>query len=126
MNENFDIFGKLVQSVKLSRDKHIDDYTSFVLLSSIPDEYADVKSVMKNALKGKEMDIKLNGSSQTNKALLVMNKNKQHGKNDKGKFLKEKDTTKKKYDAGKKKTKKFYNCGGQGYYAKECRKPPKN
>ncbi|KAL0291218.1 UNVERIFIED_CONTAM: hypothetical protein Sangu_2540100 [Sesamum angustifolium] len=76
--ENIDEFTKLVQDIKLTGDKNIDDYTPIVLLNAIPDVYSDVKAAIKygrdnvcldtviNGLKSKEMDIKTNKTSQSN------------------------------------------------------------
>lgn len=67
----------MVQDIKLTRDKHIDDYFTIVLLSIIPESYSDVKSAMKyvwdditpnntvNALKSKDIDLKHGISSRT-------------------------------------------------------------
>ncbi|KAK4386043.1 Retrovirus-related Pol polyprotein from transposon TNT 1-94 [Sesamum angolense] len=72
IEENIDEFTKLVQDIKLTGDKNIDDYTPIVLLNAIPNVYSDVKAAIKygrdnvsldtviNGLKSKEMDIKTN------------------------------------------------------------------
>ncbi|KAL0324595.1 UNVERIFIED_CONTAM: putative mitochondrial protein [Sesamum calycinum] len=69
IEENIDEFTKLVQDIKLTGDKNIDDYTPIVLLNAIPEVYSDVKAAIKygrdnvsldtviNGLKSKEMDI---------------------------------------------------------------------
>lgn len=80
IDENLEFFNNLIEDLKLSGDEHIDDYTAFVLLNSIPDSYSDVKSAIKsavehgrgdlsmdivvNALKGKELVLKQGGSSE--------------------------------------------------------------
>ncbi|KAK4404213.1 Retrovirus-related Pol polyprotein from transposon TNT 1-94 [Sesamum angolense] len=77
IEENIDDFTKLVQDIKLTGDKNIDDYTPIVLLNVIPEVYSDVKAAIKygrdnvsldtviNGLKSKEMDIKTNKTSQS-------------------------------------------------------------
>ncbi|KAK6160086.1 hypothetical protein DH2020_003467 [Rehmannia glutinosa] len=47
MNENLDVFTKLMQDIKLTGDKNINDYTPIVLLNAIPDTYDVVKSAIK-------------------------------------------------------------------------------
>ncbi|KAL0342711.1 UNVERIFIED_CONTAM: Retrovirus-related Pol polyprotein from transposon TNT 1-94 [Sesamum calycinum] len=47
IEENIDEFTKLVQDIKLTGDKNIDDYTPIVLLNAIPDVYSDVKAAIK-------------------------------------------------------------------------------
>ncbi|KAL0444072.1 UNVERIFIED_CONTAM: hypothetical protein Slati_2129900 [Sesamum latifolium] len=76
IEENIDEFTKLVQDIKLTGDKNIDDYTPIVLLNVIPKTYSDVKAAIKygrdnvsldtviNGLKSKEMDIKMNKTNQ--------------------------------------------------------------
>ncbi|KAL0438177.1 UNVERIFIED_CONTAM: Retrovirus-related Pol polyprotein from transposon TNT 1-94 [Sesamum latifolium] len=76
IDENIDEFTKLVQDIKLTGDKNIDDYIPIVLLNAIPETYSDVKAAIKygrdnvsldtviNGLKSKEMDIKTNKINQ--------------------------------------------------------------
>ncbi|KAL0403977.1 UNVERIFIED_CONTAM: hypothetical protein Sradi_2038500 [Sesamum radiatum] len=47
INDNIDEFTKLIQDIKLTGDKSIDDYSPIVLLNAIPDTYNDVKSAIK-------------------------------------------------------------------------------
>ncbi|KAK4397562.1 hypothetical protein Sango_1592800 [Sesamum angolense] len=47
IEENLDDFTKLIQDIKLTGDKNIDDYTPIVLLNAIPDAYGDVKAAIK-------------------------------------------------------------------------------
>ncbi|KAL2480562.1 Uncharacterized protein Adt_33528 [Abeliophyllum distichum] len=47
LDENFDIFNKLIRDVKNCGDKGIDEYKAIILLNSIPDAYKDVKSAIK-------------------------------------------------------------------------------
>ncbi|KAK4395819.1 Retrovirus-related Pol polyprotein from transposon TNT 1-94 [Sesamum angolense] len=75
INENID-FTKLIQDIKLTGDKNIDDYSLIVLLNAIPETYGDVKAAIKHGrdnvnletvvsgLKSKEMDLKTNKPSQ--------------------------------------------------------------
>ncbi|KAK4386047.1 hypothetical protein Sango_2475300 [Sesamum angolense] len=68
-------FTKLIQDIKLTRDKNIDDYSPIVLLNAIPETYGDVEAAIKygdnvnletvvSGLKNKEMDLKTNKPSQ--------------------------------------------------------------
>ncbi|KAL0411600.1 UNVERIFIED_CONTAM: hypothetical protein Slati_3749700 [Sesamum latifolium] len=78
IDDNIDEFTKLIQDIKLTSDKSIDEYSPIVLLNAIPDTYGDVKSAIKygrdsvnleiviNGLKSKEIDLKTNKSSQSN------------------------------------------------------------
>ncbi|KAK4394561.1 Retrovirus-related Pol polyprotein from transposon TNT 1-94 [Sesamum angolense] len=76
IDENIDDFTKLIQDIKLTGDKNIDDYSPIVLLNAIPETYGDVKAAIKygrdnvnletvvSGLKSKEMDLKTNKPSQ--------------------------------------------------------------
>ncbi|KAL2237807.1 UNVERIFIED_CONTAM: hypothetical protein Sindi_0972400 [Sesamum indicum] len=76
IDENLDDFTKLIQDIKLTGDKNIDEYSPIVLLNAIPESYSDVKAAIKygrdsvnietvvNGLKSKEMDLKANKPSQ--------------------------------------------------------------
>ena len=75
IDENLDDFAKLVQDIKLTGDKNIDEYSPIVLLNAISDTYSNVKSAIKydrdsmnldtvvNGLKSKEIDLKMNRPS---------------------------------------------------------------
>ncbi|KAL0367724.1 UNVERIFIED_CONTAM: hypothetical protein Sradi_3662500 [Sesamum radiatum] len=47
IDDNIDEFTKLIQDIKLTGDKSIDDYSPIVLLNAILDTYNDVKSAIK-------------------------------------------------------------------------------
>ncbi|KAL0292971.1 UNVERIFIED_CONTAM: hypothetical protein Sradi_6962100 [Sesamum radiatum] len=94
IDENIDEFTKLIQDIKLTGDKSIDDYSPIVLLNAIPDTYNDVKSAIKygrdsvnletviNGLKSKEIDLKTNKPSQSSKEVNMVrgrNKNRNSG-----------------------------------------------
>ncbi|KAL2252662.1 UNVERIFIED_CONTAM: Retrovirus-related Pol polyprotein from transposon TNT 1-94 [Sesamum indicum] len=76
IDENLDDFTKLIQDIKLTGDKYIDEYSPIVLLNAIPESYSDVKAAIKygrdsinietvvNGLKSKELDLKINKPSQ--------------------------------------------------------------
>ncbi|KAK4392785.1 Retrovirus-related Pol polyprotein from transposon TNT 1-94, partial [Sesamum angolense] len=76
IDENIDEFTKLIQDIKLTGDKNIDDYSPIVLLNAIPETYGDVKAAIKygrdnvqletvvSGLKSKEIDLKISKSSQ--------------------------------------------------------------
>ncbi|KAL0436613.1 UNVERIFIED_CONTAM: Retrovirus-related Pol polyprotein from transposon TNT 1-94 [Sesamum radiatum] len=127
IDENIDEFTKLIQDIKLTGDKSIDDYSPIVLLNTIPDTYNDVKSAIKygrdsvnletviNGLKSKEIDLKTNKPSQSSNEVNMVrgrNKNRNSG-NEKQKEEKDRDD------------RRCYNCGGRGHFIKDCKKPKK-
>ncbi|KAK4406592.1 Retrovirus-related Pol polyprotein from transposon TNT 1-94 [Sesamum angolense] len=61
IEENIDEFTKLVQDIKLTGDKNIDDYTPIVLLNAIPDVYSDVKAAIKYGRDNVSLDTVING-----------------------------------------------------------------
>ncbi|KAL2232096.1 UNVERIFIED_CONTAM: hypothetical protein Sindi_1389600 [Sesamum indicum] len=75
IDENLDDFTKLIQDIKLTGDKNIDEYSPIVLLNAIPKSYSDAKAAIKygrdsvnldtvvNGLKSKEMDLKVSKPS---------------------------------------------------------------
>ncbi|KAL8553934.1 hypothetical protein ACS0TY_002262 [Phlomoides rotata] len=137
IDENLDIFTKLIQDIKQTGDKHIDDYTAVVLLNAIPDSYNDVKSAIKygrdnvtldivvNGLKSKELDLRQHGSSKgevmhvrgRSKTRYQNKKHVENGQGSKGNGNKarSKSTTK---------TRKCFKCHEPGHMIKDC--PQKN
>ncbi|KAH6806636.1 hypothetical protein C2S51_031467 [Perilla frutescens var. frutescens] len=138
MDENLDIFNKLVQDIKLSGDKGIDKYTAAVLLNAIPESYSDVKSAIKNggndvafdiivdALKNKENDSKHNGSGKySSKLKHVRGRTQTRSQTD---DRNESGGGKTKFNSkgrskSRPKSRKCYNCNEPGHLAKECTKP---
>ena len=49
IDDNIDRFQKLVQDIKRSGDKTIDEYTSIALMNAIPDNYSDVNAAISMA-----------------------------------------------------------------------------
>ncbi|KAL0444706.1 UNVERIFIED_CONTAM: Retrovirus-related Pol polyprotein from transposon TNT 1-94 [Sesamum latifolium] len=47
IDDNIDELTKLIQDIKLTCDKNIDEYSPIVLLNAIPETYGDVKSAIK-------------------------------------------------------------------------------
>ena len=68
IDDNIDTFSKLVQDIKRSGDKTIDEYTSIALMNSIPDSYSDVKAasldLIISSLKSKELELKEKSDSK--------------------------------------------------------------
>ncbi|KAL2230650.1 UNVERIFIED_CONTAM: hypothetical protein Sindi_1659400, partial [Sesamum indicum] len=76
IDENLDDFTKLIQDIKLTGDKYIDESSPIVLLNAIPESYSDIKAAIKygrdsvnietvvNGSKSKELDLKTNKPSQ--------------------------------------------------------------
>ncbi|VFQ60137.1 unnamed protein product [Cuscuta campestris] len=61
IEENLDVFTKLISDIKLTGDKHIDDYTPIALLNAILDSYSDVKSAIKYGRDNISLDVVVNG-----------------------------------------------------------------
>ncbi|KAL0444797.1 UNVERIFIED_CONTAM: hypothetical protein Slati_2202400 [Sesamum latifolium] len=145
---NIDEFTKLIQDIKLTGDKYIDEYSPIVLLNAILETYEDVKSAIKygrdninleiviSGLKSKEIDLKINKISQSNNEVNLVrgrtkNRNsdykyRRHSKSrsrSRSKYNNEKHNEDKKYE---KKDNRCYNCGGRGHFIKHCKKPKKN
>ncbi|KAL0366231.1 UNVERIFIED_CONTAM: hypothetical protein Sradi_3513200 [Sesamum radiatum] len=153
IDENIDEFTKLIQDIKLTGDKSIDDYSPIVLLNAIPDTYNDVKSAIKygrdsvnletviNGLKSKEIDLKTSKPSQSsNEVNMVRGRNKnrnsgykfrRHSKNrsrSRGRSNsrpKYQDRNENQKEEKNRDDRRCYNCGGRGHFIKDCKKPKK-
>ncbi|CAH9095979.1 unnamed protein product [Cuscuta epithymum] len=142
IEENLDVFQKLIQNIKQAGDKHIDDYTPIVLLNAIPDSYNDVKSAIKygrdditldiviNGLKSKELDLRHsrghnNHSKDSGEAFFVRGRSKSRSR-----YPRKENQDKNSRQPGKKryKSKKrvCYNCGNPGHFIKDCTQPKRN
>ncbi|CAH9139773.1 unnamed protein product [Cuscuta epithymum] len=144
IEENLDVFTKLISDIKLSGDKHIDDYTPIALLNAIPDSYSDVKSAIKygrdnitldivvNGLKSKELDLKQSrGSKNSGEVMHVRGRpqnrshNKNYASNGESSFRKN-SANRKGRSKSRSKARKCYNCHEFGHFIKDCPKPKKN
>ncbi|KAL8490945.1 hypothetical protein ACS0TY_022814 [Phlomoides rotata] len=141
IDENLDIFTKLIQDIKQTGDKHIDEYTAVVLLNAIPDTYNDVKSAIKygrdnvtldivvNCLKSKEHDLKHNGKGSKNsgEVMHVRGRSSSRSHNKKKHDNQVSDDNKKPYgnNRSKSRNRKCFNCGESGHYYKACTNPKK-
>ncbi|KAL2230503.1 UNVERIFIED_CONTAM: hypothetical protein Sindi_1644700 [Sesamum indicum] len=140
IDENLDDFTKLVQDIKLTGDKNIDEYSPIVLLNAIPDTYSDVKAAIKygrdsvnldtvvNGLKSKEIDLKTNRpSSNQYEVNSVRGKSryrnffhKRHGKERYEKHNSSESSDNK--EEVKDKDRRCYNCGKKGHFIKDCKR----
>ncbi|KAL0321780.1 UNVERIFIED_CONTAM: Retrovirus-related Pol polyprotein from transposon TNT 1-94 [Sesamum calycinum] len=155
IDENIDDFTKLIQDIKLTGDKNIDDYSPIVLLNAIPETYGDVKAAIKygrdnvnletvvSGLKSKEMEKTNKPSQNQNEVNFVRGRTKnrnsdykyrRHSKsrsrsrgrsNSRNKYRNDKNNNERNNEE-KSKEKRCYNCGGRGHFIKDCRKPKKN
>ncbi|KAH6773067.1 transmembrane protein [Perilla frutescens var. frutescens] len=119
LNLSDNVLRKLVQDIKMSGDRHIDDYTAIALLNAIPETYNDVKSAIKygmdditfdtfvNRLKSKEMELKHDRDAKTpiDNVMHVREKNLSGSKHN---------------------NRNCYNCDEPDHYAKHCRNPKDN
>ncbi|KAL2231207.1 UNVERIFIED_CONTAM: hypothetical protein Sindi_1715100, partial [Sesamum indicum] len=146
IDENLDDFTKLVQDIKLTGDKNIDEYSPIVLLNAIPDTYSDVKAAIKygrdsvnldivvNGLKSKEIDLKTNRPSNNqhevnsvrgrskfrNSSFRHNSRSKSRNRNNNRSKSRTRESS---HRDDKIRERRCYNCGIKGHYIKGCRKP---
>ncbi|KAL2253784.1 UNVERIFIED_CONTAM: Retrovirus-related Pol polyprotein from transposon TNT 1-94 [Sesamum indicum] len=145
IDENLDDFTKLIQDIKLTGDKYINEYSPIVLLNAIPESYSDVKAAIKyerdsvnletvvNGLKSKELDLKVNKPSQNQHEINAVRgrtkfrnfnpryNSRSRSRNNYSRSKSRSRETSLKND--KIKDRRCYNCGIKGHYIKDCRKP---
>ena len=145
IDDNVDRFQKLVQDIKRSGDKTIDEYTSIALMNAIPDSYSDVKAAIKygrdsapldliiSSLKSKELELRERAADKNayNKVLNVRGRSKSRGGNEPSSGSGNSSNPRKKFRSRSrskdpKTYRKCFNCGDVGHYKRECTKPKKN
>lgn len=138
IDENLDVFTKMLQDIKLTGDKHIEEYAAVVLLNAMPDSWSDVQSAIMyardnvtletvvNALKSKEMHVKHStGSEAQNDEVLHVwgrsqSKDQSNNRNG-GNQNQNKNRSKSRSNTSR----RCYNCGETGHYVKFCKNPKK-
>ncbi|KAL2525176.1 CCHC-type domain-containing protein [Abeliophyllum distichum] len=90
LDENVDVFNKLIQDIKNCSDKGIDEYKAIILLNAIPEAYKDVKSAIKygrddltvdmiiNSLRSKSHELKNDKETRSNGEGLYVRGRSQH------------------------------------------------
>ncbi|CAH9091332.1 unnamed protein product [Cuscuta europaea] len=141
IDENLDVFNKLIPNIKQAGDEQIDDYTPIVLLNAIPDSYNDVKSAIKydrdeilldivvNGLRSKELVLKHAKDSHSqsrgsDEAMFVRGRSESRSKH-----FKQNTQSKNTSQPGRKRNKSrkrvCYNCGNVDHFIKDYPNPKK-
>ncbi|KAL0333135.1 UNVERIFIED_CONTAM: hypothetical protein Scaly_2215000 [Sesamum calycinum] len=149
IDDNIDELTKLIQDIKLTDDKNIDDYSPIVFLNAIPKTYGDVKAAIKygrdnvhletviSGLKSKEIDLKISKSNQNNSEVNFVRgrtknrnseyKHRRHSKSrSRSRGRSNSRSKNENRNEDKKKEYRCYNHGGRGHFIKDCKKPKKN
>ena len=138
IDDNLNIFTKLISDSKLCGDKNIDEYAPIVLLNVIPDSFNDMKSAIKygrdsvtldivvNGLKSKELDLRHSGMGKQSGREVMHVRGRPQGRSSpqknvsNGSFGKKSNSASKSRSKSRSSARKCYNCHESGHFVKDC------
>ena len=132
LDENLDVFNKLVLDLANSNEKFTDEHHAVILLNSLPDKYKDIKTALKygrdiitsneivSSLRSKDLELKKEGKNMSGEGLFIRGRSK-------GKEIKNSKSNSRGKSRSKSRVKgrKCYYCQKEGHYVKDCYKKKK-
>ncbi|KAL2512555.1 CCHC-type domain-containing protein [Abeliophyllum distichum] len=145
LDDNLDIFNKLVQDIINTCEKVSEEYKAVILLNAIPEAYRDVKNAIKygrdtltqdiviNSLRSKDMELKIEKADSSNSESLYVSGRSQtrqngsyEGQSSQGSgnsnYKKKNRGKSRSRSKSKSRNKKCYGCGKTGHFIKDCHK----
>lgn len=135
LDDNLDVFNKLVQDITNCGEKVSEEYKAIILLNVIPDTYRDVKNAIKygrdtltpeiviNSLRSKDMEMRAERVERKNGEVHMMRGRSQSMTRDNQSgyaFGGKKKNRSLSRPKGKPKGRKCYGCGKTGHFIKDC------